>query len=317
MSRSEVEILTRGRDWQTAGERVVLATVAHTWGSSPRQPGALMVLGESGRFAGSVSGGCIESELVARIRDSFPTRFETVEYRSDTSRTLPCGGRLLLTLEPLAELPDLDGMLAALAAGQAVERRLDLAAGTATWSLAGPEARTALDDTRLAVVYEPAWRLVVVGTGELASWVCRFASLLDYELAVCDPRPEYREGWVHEQWPASAEFPDDFIAARDCDAHTAIVALTHDPKVDDLAMMEALRTPAFYIGALGSRGTTAKRAARLVEHFDMSAAEVARIRGPIGIDLHTRKPAEIALAVVTDITAVRNGVAIDTTREAR
>jgi xanthine dehydrogenase accessory factor len=314
VSRSEVEILERGQQWLAAGERVVLATVAHTWGSSPRPAGAVMVLGESGRFAGSVSGGCIEEELLARVREDFPPRFETIEYNSDTSRTLPCGGRLLLTLEPLASIAQLPAMLDALRAGEAVVRRLDLAHGTASWAAAELDARTHFADPVLNVVYEPAWRLLVVGAGELASWVCRYAQLLDYAIEVCEPRPDYRAAWTLSELPIADDYPDDFIAARACDKHTAIVALTHDPKIDDLAMLEGLRTPAFYVGALGSGRTTAKRAARLIEHFDMTQADVQRIRGPIGIDLNTRKPQEIALAVMTEITAARNGVTITSQR---
>ena len=314
MSRSEVEILERGQHWLAEGERVVLATVAHTWGSSPRPAGAIMVLGESGRFAGSVSGGCIEEELLARVRADFPRAFETIEYNSDTSRTLPCGGRLLLTLEPLASIPELPAMMAALRDGASVVRRLDLEQGTVAWAAADSEARTRFEDQMLNVVYEPAWRLVVVGAGELASWVCRFANLLDYAIEICDPRPEYREAWSLRELTVAGDYPDDFIGAHPADAHTAIVALTHDPKVDDLTMLEGLRTPAFYIGALGSGRTTAKRAARLIEHFGVTPVDVQRIRGPIGIDLKTRKPQEIALAVMTDITAARNGVTITTQR---
>ncbi len=314
MSRSEVEILERGQHWLQDGERVVLATVAHTWGSSPRPPGAVMVMSESGRIAGSVSGGCIEDELLARVRSDFPRGFETVEYNSDSTRTLPCGGRLLLTLEPLADIPDLAPMMNALRDGAAIVRRLDLEHRRVAWAPADDEARTRLEEQVLNVVYEPAWRWVVVGAGELASWVCRFASLLDYAIEVCEPRPDYREAWTLGELAVSADYPDDFIAARRCDGHTAIVALTHDPKVDDLAMLEGLRSQAFYLGALGSSRTTAKRAARLVEHFGMSEDEVKRIRGPIGIDLKTRKPQESALAVMTDITAARNGVRINTER---
>lgn len=314
MSRSEVEIIERGQAWLAEGERVVLATVAHTWGSSPRPPGAVMVMSASGRIAGSVSGGCIEEELLARVREDFPHRFETIEYHSDSHRSLPCGGRLLLTVEPLATIPELAAMLSALRDGASVLRRLDLEHATAAWALADDDARTGLDAQVLQVVYEPAWRLVVVGAGELASWVCRYAQLLDYAIDVCEPRPEYREGWTLREFAVSGDYPDDFIAALGCDAHTAIVALTHDPKVDDMAMLEGLRTPAFYVGALGSGRTTAKRAARLIEHFAMSADQVKRIRGPIGIDLNTRKPSEIALAVMTDITAARNGVRISTER---
>ena len=316
MSRSEIEIIERGQQWMAEGERVVLATVAHTWGSSPRPPGAVMVMSEGGRIAGSVSGGCIEEELLARVRQQFPHGFETLEYNSDTSRTLPCGGRLLLTLEPLATIPELAPMMAALRDGAAVVRRLDLEQLKVSWAEADEDARTRFEGEVLNVVYEPAWQLVVVGAGELASWVCRYAQLLDYTVAVCDPRAEYREAWTLPDCAVSGDYPDDFIADRVCDAHTAIVALTHDPKVDDMAMLEGLRTQAFYVGALGSGRTTASRAARLIEHFGVSDAEVKRIRGPVGIDLNTRKPSEIALAVMTDITAARNGVRITTTRTA-
>jgi xanthine dehydrogenase accessory factor len=314
LSRSEVEILERGQRWLQEGERVVLATVAHTWGSSPRPPGAVMVMSASGHIAGSVSGGCIEDELLARVRENFPRGFETIKYNSDNTRTLPCGGRLLLTLEPLADIPELATMMSALRDGGAVMRRLDLEHRTVAWVPADDEARTHFDDQILNVVYEPAWRLMVVGAGELASWVCRFASLLDYAIEVCEPRVDYREAWSLSELAVNGDYPDDFIGGRACDAHTAIVALTHDPKVDDLAMLEGLRTPAFYVGALGSGRTTARRAARLIEHFGVSEEEVKRIRGPIGIDLKTRKPQEIALAVMTDITAARNGVRIITER---
>jgi xanthine dehydrogenase accessory factor len=314
MSRSEVEILERGRQWLEEGERVVLATVAHTWGSSPRPPGALMVLGESGRFAGSVSGGCIEEELIERVRADFPQRFETIEYASESHRALPCGGRLLLALEPLDQVPRMPEMLAALRAGTAVARTLDLDRREASWRLAERGARTRLADQRLEVIYEPAWRMVVVGAGELAHWVCRFAALLDYALEVCDPRGEYRDAWRLPDVAVHGDYPDDYLGAHACDANTAVVALTHDPKIDDLAVMEALRTPAFYIGALGSSRSTQKRIQRLTEHFGATPADIGRIRGPIGIDLNTRKPQEIALAVLTEVTAARNGVAVTTQR---
>lgn len=317
MSRSEVDILEQGQQWLAAGERVVLATVARTWGSSPRQTGAVMVVSDRGRFAGSVSGGCIEEELLVRIHTAFPERFETLEYKSDTTRSLPCGGQLLLTLEPLAAVPALAAMLSALRAGAAVVRRLDLAGGSASWAAAAGDPRTQFADNVLEIVYEPAWRLVVVGAGELATWVCRLAGLLDYAIEVCDPRSDYRDAWPLTDLAVAAEYPDDYLSAHPGDLHTAVVALTHDPKVDDLAMMEALRTPAFYIGALGSSRTTHKRAERLIEHFGMSAADVARIRGPIGIDLNTRKPNEIALAVMTDITAARNRVSLTSVRHDR
>lgn len=312
--RNEVDLLSRALAWQADGERVVLATVAHTWGSSPRQPGAVMVLSESGLFEGSVSGGCIEEELIARVRDDFPARVETIEYASDTHRSLPCGGRLLLVLEPLAAAGDVPGLIDALRSGRRVVRTIGVGGRPAAWRLAGSEDATAFDGERLEVVYEPAWRLVVVGAGELATWVCRFADALEYAIEVCDPRAEYRDAWPLAGVTVAAAHPDDHIAAADCNAQTAIVALTHDPKIDDLAMIEALGTPAFYIGALGSARTAGKRAARLAEHFDVPDEQLARIRGPIGLDLNTRKPQEIALAVMVEITAARNGVELGSRR---
>jgi xanthine dehydrogenase accessory factor len=248
------------------------------------------------------------------VRKDFPARFTALEYSSEAHRALPCGGRLLLALEPLASVPDLDGMLDAIASGSAVARTLDLARGTVRWERAGNELRGVLDGDLLRVVYEPAWRLIVAGGGELAQWVCRFAQLLDYAVSACDPRPEYNSGWPLAEVPLAAVYPDDFIDPARCDSRTAVVALTHDPKIDDLAVLQALRSRAFYIGALGSRRTTASRAARLREHFQLDDTTVARIRGPIGIDLNTRKPAEIALAVLAEITAARNGVKVTTAR---
>lgn len=314
VNRSEVDLLAQGLAWLEAGQQVALATVVRTWGSSPRQPGALMVLASGGGFEGSVSGGCIEAELIARVQSNFPQTLETIEYSSSTTRSLPCGGRLLLALEPLAALDGLAALIDALRSGQRVVRTLDLGGGRVHWAAAGSDARTRYEDDILQVVYEPAWRLLVVGAGELAAWVCRYAALLGYRISVCEPRIEYREAWSLHDFPVAPEHPDDHIAAAGCDAQTAIVALTHDPKVDDLAMLEALDTPAFYIGALGSSRTTAQRAARLAEHFGKTPQALARIRAPIGIDLNTRKPQEIALAVLTDITAARNRVAITTQR---
>ena len=314
--RNEVDILARGLDWVERGERVVLATVAHTWGSSPRQPGAVMVLSESARFEGSVSGGCIEEELIERIRTQFPDKIETIEYSSDTSRSLPCGGRLLLVVEPLVGGSGVPALIDALRSGQRVIRSIDVQRQSARWTVADSDQATDFTDEVLNVVYEPAWRLVVIGAGELAAWVCRLGAQLEYSIEVCDPRSEYRDAWSLTDFTVVGEFPDDHIANTNCDEHTAIVALTHDPKVDDLAMIEALKTRAFYIGALGSSRTTKGRAERLMEHFDASADDIARIRGPIGIDLNTRKPQEIALAVMVEITAARNGIEISTQRRA-
>ena len=313
-TRSEYEILESGAAWLRDGESVVLATVAHTWGSSPRPIGAVMVLTESGKFLGSVSGGCIEEELLQRVRQDFPRKFETIEYSSDTSRTLPCGGRLLLTLEVLDQVSDLAEMLDRLRAGERVVREINLLTGEGRIRATAERLRSSMSGEILRVVYESNWKLQVVGAGELASWVCRTAAMLGYDIAVCDPRPDYRSAWPLPEHHVDERYPDDFFTAFPADPRTAVVALTHDPKVDDLAVMAALESEAFYVGALGSRRTTKNRAERLQEHFGISSEALARVRGPIGIDLNTRHPQEIALSIMVDITAARNGVEITTRR---
>jgi xanthine dehydrogenase accessory factor len=139
------------------------------------------------------------------------------------------------------------------------------------------------------------------------------AVMLDYRVTVCDPREEYHEGWAEmEGVTLSRQMPDDLVIAMNLDAMSALVAVTHDPKLDDLALMEALKTPAFYVGALGSRRNNEGRRARLRE-FEVSADEVTKLRGPVGLNLGGPTPPEIALAIVAEMTAVRRGVALDGT----
>jgi xanthine dehydrogenase accessory factor len=187
-------------------------------------------------------------------------------------------------------------------------------------------------------VHGPRLRLLVVGAGQLSRYVAGMAVMLDYHVTVCDPREEYHEGWEGTWGPQAAttsppppeaagrswsgpatgldgvtlsrQMPDDLVLAMNLDPMSAVVALTHDPKIDDLALMEALKTPAFYVGALGSRRNNDARRARLRE-FDVGEAEIAALRGPVGLNLGGRTPPEIALAIVAEMTAVRRGRRLD------
>ena len=311
---SDIRAIVEGKQWLDAGEKVVLATVARTWGSSPRPVGTVMVLTESGHFYGSVSGGCIEEELLGRIQTKFPDRFEIITYSSDTTRSLPCGGSLLLTLEPMELIDELGDFVRAMQLGHSVSRTIDLRTGASNLAIGSVRGRSKLDEEELTVVFEPAWTLFVVGGGELSQFVCQLADWLGYKVIACDPRPDYQKGWNLDAINLSLEFPDDLIERHSCDQRSAIVALTHDPKVDDMAILGALETPAFYIGALGSRRTTASRNERFKKHFGLKEEQLKRVRAPIGIDLNTRRPKEIALSVMTEIISVRNEVEIQTTR---
>jgi xanthine dehydrogenase accessory factor len=188
-----------------------------------------------------------------------------------------------------------------------VRRRLELATGLV--SLAPSEEGDTLrfDGQVLETVHGPRLRLLVIGAGQLSRYLATMAVMLDYRVTVCDPRQEYHEGWESiEGVTLSRLMPDDLVIAMNLDAHSAVVAVTHDPKLDDLALMEALKTPAFYVGALGSRRNNEARRKRLTE-FEVSAAEVDKLRGPVGLNLGGKTPPEIALAIVAEMTAVRRG----------
>jgi xanthine dehydrogenase accessory factor len=296
------------------GHRVVLGTVVRTWGSSPRPPGSLMVIRDDGQVAGSVSGGCIEDDLIARVKTGelalrLPQATSYGVSADEAQRFgLPCGGTVQIVLEPLGVQSQLRELLAAIESHRVVRRRLDLATGLVTMAPCDDGDALHFDERTLSTVHGPRLRLLVIGGGQLSRYLASMAVMLDYRVTVCDPRDEYHEGWAAmEGVTLSRSMPDDLVLAMNLDANSAVVALTHDPKLDDLALMEALKTPAFYVGALGSRRNNDARRLRLRD-FDVSEAEVARLHGPVGLHLGGKTPPEIALSIVAEMTAVRRGV---------
>ncbi len=321
MNSMDVEVLRSAVDWMNRGHRVLMGTVLRTWGSSPRPPGSLMVIRDDGQVAGSLSGGCIEDDLVDRVRrGELAPRLPTTTLYGATAEEaqrfgLPCGGSVLIALEPLSAQSLLRELLAAVERHEVVRRRLEMGSGLVTLARCEGGDRLVFDEGArvLETVHGPRLRLLLVGAGQLTRYLAAMAVMLDYRVTVCDPRSEYEEGWAGmEGVTLSRQMPDDLVLAMHLDAHSAVVALTHDPKLDDLALMEALKTPAFYVGALGSRRNNDARRARLRE-FDVSAAEVAALRGPVGLNLGGRTPPEIALAILAEMTAVRRGMPLDGT----
>jgi len=314
MDSLDREVLRRAAGWRRDGLRVWLVTVVETWGSAPRIPGALLALAEDGRLAGSVSGGCVEDDLVHRLRHGeWPQRPGLLSYgvtKEEAARFgLPCGGSLRLLQEPMDDASWIDELLARTAGHEIVARTLDLESGRSRLEPAARGDGFAFDGRRLRAVFGPHWRLLIVGAGQLSRAVAQMAQGLDFEVTCCDPREEHAAAWELPGTHFSRAMPDDLVLEMQLDARSAVVALTHDPKLDDLVLLEALRSPAFYVGALGSRGNTARRIERL-RLFDLDDAQIARLHGPIGLDLGARLPAEIAVAVMAEVVAVRNGVAL-------
>lgn len=313
-------VLRRAQAWLADGLPAVLVTVARTWGSSPRPPGSLMAINGQGETVGSVSGGCIEDDLIRSIREGgiqavcAQGRPTVLRYGISADQAhrfgLPCGGTVELVLEPLAPASRLDQLLEACLQRRSTERVLDLNTGQVELREGRRDGVPHLDGDRLVTYLGARVRIIVIGAGDLSHFLCAMALGLGFEVIVCDPRPDYNASWSMPGVEISREMPDDLVLRLKPDARTAVVALTHDPKIDDLALIDALQSEAFYVGAIGSRRNSAQRRERLKTHFDLSDAALARLRGPAGLFIGSKTPAEIALSIMAEVVAVKNGVTL-------
>ena len=315
MDNVDAQVLKKADEWLRAGHRAVLGTIVRTWGSAPRPVGALVVIRDDGLVAGSVSGGCIEDDLVDRVRRKalaaeLPQRVTYGVTAEEAFRFgLPCGGTIALILEPLGPQSQIAELLARVAAGRQTVRTLDMKTGAVTLADGSGTELLAFDDDHLITAHGPRWRLLIVGAGQLTHYVAQMSLALDYQVTICDPREEYADGWLVPGTELLRTMPDDTVVEFKPDTHSAILALTHDPKLDDLALMEALKSPAFYVGAIGSMRNQAKRRERLKE-FGVTEAELARLHGPVGLKNGARTPPEIAVSILAEITAVKYGYMI-------
>jgi xanthine dehydrogenase accessory factor len=325
MENLDVTVLRALRDWRSKGLRAVLATVVRTWGSSPRPVGSIMALCETGQVIGSVSGGCIEDDLIDRFTKAYagaanrdgareiptgPPQFIKYGISADEAHQfgLPCGGTLELLLEFDPDAGLLTELVQALEAGRLMLRQVDLASGSVTQMPSTAPQALLLDARQLVNTFGPEYRMLLIGAGQLAEYLATMALFNGFAVTVCDPRDEYRGNWGVAQAKLVTDMPDDVVRAFAPDRRSCIIALTHDPKLDDLALLEALSSEAFYIGAIGSRRNNALRHARMKEHFEQTDESLARLRGPIGIYIGSKMPSEIAVSIMAEVLAVKNGV---------
>jgi xanthine dehydrogenase accessory factor len=317
MNSMDLDVLTALDAWTDDGAACQLVTVVQTWGSSPRPEGAMMAIRGDGVVVGSVSGGCIEDDLVERASQGqgFAQLPELLTYgieAEDAHRFgLPCGGTIRLACETITPASGIKDVLARLRANQLVARRVDLDTGKVEIDAASAGMGLELRDGVLRTTFGPRWRLLIIGAGPLSQFLAQVATGLDYHVIVCDPREEYRAGWNVAGVEVVHAMPDDLVLALKLDHRSAVVALTHDPKLDDLALMEALRSDAFYVGAIGSRLNTERRKERLLQ-FDVTAQQIARLHAPIGLYIGSKTPPEIAISILAQLTAVRNGIGVPT-----
>jgi xanthine dehydrogenase accessory factor len=313
MQSLDLDVLEHALAWLRSGRRVWLVTVAQTFGASPRPPGSLAAIRDDGILVGSVSGGCIEDDLVAR-RGEYAGRkpqFAAYGVTAEEARRfgLPCGGELEVIIEPEVRAEEFEALLEHISGGRIVAREVDLATGDWSFGTAAPTDECTRTPERFASVHGPRWRMLVIGASEIAHYLAEVASTVDFQVFVCDPREEYKSAWRAKGAHWIDGMPDDAVLAFKPDGHSVILTVSHDPKLDDMALLEALKSDAFYVGAVGSSRTSTERRKRLAD-FELSPKEIARLRGPVGLAIGSRTPPEIALAILADLIASRNGIVL-------
>jgi xanthine dehydrogenase accessory factor len=326
MENIDVMVLRGLRDWRQAGRRALLATVVRTWGSSPRPVGSIMALCEDGAVLGSVSGGCIEDDLIYRFTQAYahsqgasveepgvipsgaPQRVKYGISADEAHRFgLPCGGTLELVLEFDPDPVLLTQLVRSLENGELMRRALDLGNGAVTLSPSPSPQELQISDNLLVNTFGPEYRMLLIGAGQMTEYLATMALFNGFAVTVCDPREEYRGAWSVAGVTVKHDMPDDLVLSFKPDRRSCVIALTHDPKLDDLALLAALETDAFYIGAIGSRRNNLLRQQRMIDHFDQTETSLARLRGPIGIYIGSKTPAEIAVSIMAEVLAVKNG----------
>jgi xanthine dehydrogenase accessory factor len=298
--------------WMHDGHKVAIATVLQTWGSAPRPTGSHMIVRDDGLFEGSVSGGCIEGEVIAGAQTSLASNVsKSLSFGVADAMAwevgLACGGQISILVQPLgdAHFPPL--LLARIVeetrSGRIMQIEIDETKGTA--KIAETEKP---DDGTFS--YAPAARLAIVGAVHITQYLAPMASQLGYQVTIIDPRDMFARADRMQALQVIPAWPDEALAGWKPDGSSAIVALTHDPKLDDPALASALQSPAFYIAALGSRKNHSARLQRL-QALGFSDSDCNRIHGPAGLAIGAKSPAEIAISVLAQMTAVRRtGTAI-------
>ena len=316
MQAVDKEVINQVLSWLRNGDHCWLATVVETWGSSPRPIGSLLACNSDGVMVGSLSGGCVEDDLkdkllAGELAAEHPQFFRYGVTAEDTEKFgLPCGGHLNIVIEP--QQPDaqtieqFDQLYQALNERCWVLRSIDVAKNTVQLAPATEPAPLSWSGEHqvLQHTYGPSYQLFIIGAGMVSQYLADMAKMLDYQVTVCDPREDLLEQFPVDGVMKVCDMPDDAVRTHADDHATAIVAMTHDPRIDDMGLMEALNTQAFYVGAMGSSRTSASRRERLLA-LDVSEHALSRLHAPIGLPIGSKTPPEIAIAVLAEITAER------------
>lgn len=319
MHSLDTRVMHQALSW-IARQPVWLCTVIRTYGSSPRVPGSLLVANGQGAVCGSLSGGCVEEDFLRRVMaGEYRQASQIIRYGEGglpTDHPLPCGGSLDVLIEYLPAGDEsqryLQKMAAVLEGQGALCKQVRLpdrchSLETISW---GSSTAVTLDGSLITLTVAAPPVLIIAGLSAVALYCSEFATALGFTTLVCENRPEVLADYADKLSPdvqLIRQFPARFIETSSSLRHCAVVCLTHDPRVDDLTLMEAIETDAFYIGAIGSQRNSARRRQRLQTIAGFDDSQLARVHAPIGLDIGSKTPAEIALAVMADVVRLKNG----------
>lgn len=312
MNSMDQQVLSQLAEWLEAGRQSWLCTIIKTFGSSPRPVGSLLACCEDGLYSGSLSGGCVEDDLresifAGKLAKGRPERIQYGVNVEDVMRLgLPCGGTLEVVVEPIdpSQAERYRELANAIGERRQMLRRVDINSGRTVIEATDHFSPLRLEDDIMTHTYGPAFQLLLIGAVQVAYYLTEIARGLDYQVAICDPRPELVESFQLKDVAIDPGMPDDWLRDRVVDRHTAVIALCHDPRIDDMALMEVLHRDAFYIGAMGSARTSEQRRKRL-QALDIAAADLDRLHAPVGLDIGSKTPPEIAIAIMAELTQLR------------
>lgn len=294
------------------GKKVTLCTVLSIWGGAPFPSGTIAAFTEDRQIFGSLSGGCIENDLFEYLDENNHQVFTIRSYKDNQNVKIPCGGKLDIFLESISDINSISQLIVAIDTKKLVKRVVDIESRThKNVELDYYTENKVYDGCCVTRIFGPIYQLIIIGAGEISRFVAEMAINLNYKVIVCEPREEYYMGWNVEGVELDKSMPDDVVLNRVKDCRTAVVTLTHDPKLDDMALMEALNSQAFYVGALGSRKTNQERCKRL-KQLDVAEQDIMRLHGPVGISIGSRTAPQIAISILAELIKKQNEIAQNT-----
>ena len=317
MNNTDSEVITYCHRWLNNNHTIYLLTIMETWGSSPRPAGSIAAVRDDGKLLGSVSSGCIEELLVEQLTQTqtiskFPAIVVFGDRPEDALRfQLPCGGVLKIIIEKICDRGHFEFILnkskSKSNSKDGVIRELDINSGDVQWYRpeTSHQSLYKLEAGKLRRFFGPVWQLVIFGNSPVSRSLTKFAMETGFKVIICDPRPEYGDSLDMQCSEFSVSMPDEVVLKYAEDPYTAFITLSHDAKIDDMALMEALKSKSFYVGALGSKKTNSSRRERL-SLLDLTDKDIARLHGPVGLPIQSKTPEDIAISILAEVIKEKN-----------